>query len=31
MPDLKVVTPAPSKRAEVLVEDYLAHCELTRT
>ncbi len=26
MPDLKVVTPAPSTRLETLVEDYLAHC-----
>ena len=26
MPDLKVVTPAPSTRLETLVEDYLARC-----
>jgi hypothetical protein len=26
MPDLNVVTPAPSSRLEALVDDYLAHC-----
>jgi hypothetical protein len=26
MPDLQVVTPAPTTRLEELVEDYLAHC-----
>ena len=26
MPDLQLVTPAPSTRLETLVEDYLAHC-----
>ena len=26
MPDLELVTPAPSTRLEALVEDYLAHC-----